>query len=105
MLTLLVAVINVFFEQKCQVLFLSTYSILLIIGFVMLGLLLYCIYSQLSPMSKIDYFYLVFYCLDALNFIISFVMACAYQTFPQPSYLLISAVIFSILRIVYFNAT
>ena len=105
MLTLIVSVINIFFEQHCQVLFLSTYSVLALVGFVALGLLLFNIYTNLPTRDWKDYVYWVFYLLDACNFFISFVMACVYQVFPLPSYLLLSALIFSLLRIVYFNAT
>ncbi len=99
LLTMFVSIIEVFFDEYYQVLFLAPYLIMFLISYVLLGMLYYMVYSE-GEYKKPEFAYLTFYIIDIINFLISLIFAALNL---NPSYFILASLVFSIVRVVYFN--
>ncbi len=100
--TMFVSIIDVFFNQYYQILFLALYLVLFLICYALLGPLYYMVYSE-GVFKRAEFAYMTFYGLDAINLIISVVFAALSNYLAYASYFILAAMIFSILRVIYFN--
>ncbi len=101
--TMFVSIIDTFFNQYYQILFLALYLVLFLMCYGLLVPLYYMVYSE-GVFKRAEYAYMTFYGLDVINLIISVVFAALNTDSTYASYFMLAAMIFSILRLIYFNS-
>lgn len=98
--TMFISIINVFFIEFNQQLFLSIYSVPFLIYIVMVILLWILHYKEKNIFNWYEWLWIIFYLIDLIYFVISFIFCC--MQFQIPVYIL-GGMIFSVVRLVFFN--